>query len=263
MPAAMLLQKLEQAMVLSDAERQTISELPEHVLRVKRREDIVDGSKPTRLHLLHTGIAGRYTLLGEGQCQITAFLIPGDCCDLRALLMGDMDHSVAAFSPCEVAVVPHQRLFAAIENHPRLALALWADTLLDAAIHREWVANVARRSAYARTAHLLCEIWFRLKSMGLSHDHTFDLPLTQGDLGDATGLSVVHVNRTIRQLREDGLIRLSKGRVVQLLDWERLTEVAEFDPAYLRVADLGSRFRRDGASAIEPRPERSRSSARQ
>ena len=86
-------------MVLSDAERQTISELPEHVLRVKRREDIVDGSKPTRLHLLHTGIAGRYTLPGERQCQITAFLIPGDCCDLRALLMGDMDHSSGGLQP--------------------------------------------------------------------------------------------------------------------------------------------------------------------
>ena len=219
MPATMLLQKLEQVMVLTDAERQTISKLPEHVLRVERREDIVDGSKPTSVHLLRSGIAGRYTLLGEGQRQITAFMVPGDCCDLRALLMGDIDHSVAAFSPCEVAVVPHQRLFAAIEKHPRLALALWGDTLLDAAIHREWVGNVGRRSAYARTAHLLCEIWFRLKSMGLAHDHTFDLPLTQADLGDATGLSVVHVNRTIRQLREDGLIRLSKGRIVQVLDW--------------------------------------------
>ena len=157
---------------------------------------LLNGSRPTRIHLIRTGVAGRYTLLGEGQRQITAFLVPGDCCDLRALLMGDMDHSVAAFAACEVAVVPHQRLFAAIEKHPRLSLALWGDTLLDAAIHREWVANVGRRPAYARIAHLLCEVWFRLKSVGLAHDHTFDLPLTQADLGDATGLSVVHVNRT-------------------------------------------------------------------
>jgi hypothetical protein len=161
--------------------------------------------------------------------------------------MGDMDHSVAALGPCEVAVVPHQRLFAAIEKHPRLALALWSDTLVGAAIHREWVANVGRRSAYARIAYLLCEIWFRLKSVGLAHEHTFELPLTQADLGDATGLSVVHVNRTIRQLREDGLIRVSKGRVVHLLDRQRLTEVSEFDPAYLRVANLGGRSRREAA----------------
>jgi CRP-like cAMP-binding protein len=84
-------------------------------------------------------------------------------------------------------------------------------------------------------AHLLCEIWFRLKWVGLSDDHTFDLPLIQGDLGDATGLSIVHVNRTIKQLRKDGLIRMSKGRIAQLLDWQRLTEVAEFDPTYLQV----------------------------
>ena len=239
MPALMLLRKLEHVMVLSDSERQTIAELPEHVLHVEPRKDILNGSRQTGVHLLCTGIAGRYALLGEGQRQITAFLVPGDCCDLRALLMRDMDHSVAAFGPCEVAVVPHQRLFAAIEKHPRLGLALWGDTLLDAAIHREWVANVGRRPAYARIAHLLCEIWFRLKSVGISHDHAFDLPLTQGDLGDATGLSVVHVNRTIRQLREDGLIHLNRGRVVQLLDWQRLTEVAEFDPAYLRAAKLG------------------------
>jgi len=239
MPATMLLRKLEQIMVLTDAERQTIAELPERVLQVARREDIVDGSKPTSVRLIRSGIACRYTLLGEGVRQITAFLVPGDCCDLRALILGDMDHAVAALGPCEVAVVPHQRLFAAIEKHPRLALAFWGDTLVDAAIHRDWVANVGRRSAYARIAHLLCEIWFRLKSVGLSHDHAFDLPLTQTDLGDATGLSVVHVNRTIRELREDGLIHVSKGRVVQLLDWQRLTEVAEFDPSYLRGANLG------------------------
>lgn len=107
------------------------------------------------------------------------------------------------------------------------------------------MANVGRRPAYARIAHLLCEIWFRLKSVGVSHDYIFDLPLTQGDLGDATGLSVVHVNRTIRQLRQDGLMRMSKCRV-QVLDWQRLTEVAEFDPAYLRAADLSGRQTRQG-----------------
>ena len=106
MPASMLHRKLEQVTVLSHSERQTIEELPERVLHIGPREDILNGSKPTSVHLLRTGIAGRYTLLGEGQRQITAFLVPGDCCDLRALVIGDMDHSVAAFGPCEVAVYP-------------------------------------------------------------------------------------------------------------------------------------------------------------
>ncbi len=118
MPSTMLLRKLEQVLALTKAERQTIEELPEHVLHLQRSEDVLNGSRPTSVHLLRTGIAGRYTLLGEGQRQITAFLVPGDCCDLRALLMGDMDHSLAAFASCDMAVVPHQRLFAAIEKHP-------------------------------------------------------------------------------------------------------------------------------------------------
>jgi CRP-like cAMP-binding protein len=118
----MLLRKLEQVMVLSETERQTISELPERVLHVKPREDIVDTSRPTSVRLIRTGIACRYTLLGNGHRQITAFLVPGDFCDLRALIMGDMDHAVSALGPCELAVVPHHRLFAAINNHPRLAL---------------------------------------------------------------------------------------------------------------------------------------------
>ena len=130
--------------------------------------------------------------------------------------------------------MPHRHLLAAIEKYPRIALALWGDTLLDAAIYRQWVANLGRRASYARLAHLLCEIWFRLKSVGLSHDYTFDLPVTQTDLADATGLSLVHVNRTLQRLRADRLISWSRDHVVRLLDWQRLTEAAEFDPAYLR-----------------------------
>jgi CRP-like cAMP-binding protein len=248
MPALMLLRKLEQVMTLTDAERQTIADLPERVLQVPAREDIVPGgSRPTEVRLIRAGIACRNNVVQDGRRQITSFLVRGDCCDLRALLMGHMDHTVTALAPCDVAVVPHERLFAAIEKCPRLALALWSDTLLDAAIHREWVTNVGRRSAYARIAHLFCEIWFRLQSVGLPHDHTFHLPATQGDLGDATGLSLVHVNRTLRQLREDGLISVSKGRIVRLLDWQRLTEVAEFDPAYLQAAN----FRTGPAASTE------------
>jgi CRP-like cAMP-binding protein len=239
MPTLMLLRKLEQVMVLTDTERQTIADLPERVLRVEPREDIVDGSRRTEVRLIRAGIACRYGLLQGGRRQITSFLVPGDFCDLGALLMGRMDHAVIALAPCEVAVVPHDRLFAAIEKHPRLALALWGDTLLDAAIHCEWVVNVGRRPPYARIAHLFCEVCFRLEAVGLSRDRAFELPATQGELADATGLSLVHVNRTIRRLRADGLISVSKDRVVRLLDWQRLTEVAEFEPGLLaQIANL-------------------------
>ncbi len=254
MPATMLLRNLDRVMDLTHSERHTITELPERLLHVNTREDIVDGIKePTEVHVIRTGMACRYTVLENGERQITTILVPGDCCDLRALIMGEMDHSVAALGSCELVVVPHQRLFAAIEKHPRLALALWSDTVLDAAVHREWVINIGRRCAYKRIAHLFCEIWFRLESVGLTHDHEFILPMTQADLGDATGLSIVHVNRTIRQLREDGLIRMQQGRVAQLLDWGRLTEIAEFNPTYLRVANLRSvRHPRYAPSSLFP-----------
>jgi CRP-like cAMP-binding protein len=256
MPTTMLLRNLDRVMDLTPSERQAITELPERLLRVNPREDIVDGTKePTEVHLIRSGMACRYTVLENGERQITNLLVPGDFCDLRALIMGDMDHSVAALGPCDLAIVPHQRFFAAIDKHPRLALALWGDTLLDAAVHREWVINIGRRCAYKRIAHLFCEIWFRLKSVGLAHDHVFDLPMTQADLGDATGLSVVHVNRTIRQLHEDGLIQMMKGRVARLPDWRRLTEAAEFNPAYLRVANLRASRKSTCAASLFSRVE--------
>jgi CRP-like cAMP-binding protein len=240
MPALMLLRKLEQVMVLTDTEQQIIAALPERVLHVEPGEGIVDGSRADEVHQIRAGIACRYSLLQNGRRQITSFLVPGDWCNLRALLMGRIDHAVTAIAPCDVAVVPYECLFAVIEKHPRLALALWRDTLFDAEIDRECVVNVGRRTPYARIAHLFCEVWFRLEAVGLSHDYAFELPVTQTDLADAMGMSLVQVNRTIRQLRTDGLIGMSKGRVVRLLDWQRLTEVAEFDPAYLRKSPISA-----------------------
>jgi GAF domain-containing protein len=100
-------------------------------------------------------------------------------------------------------------------------------------------------------AHLFCEIWFRLKSVGLAHDNAFSLPATQADLGDALGLSLVHVNRTIQRLRADGLISVNRDRVVRLLDWPRLTEIAEFDPTYLRKSPIPRAYRSPAAKLIE------------
>src|SRR5262249_10813129 len=148
-------------------------------------------------------------------------LIPGDICDLRSLLLRRMDHSVVALSRCRVAVIPHHKLFKILEIHPRLAFAFWCDTLLDAAIYRQWLTNIGRRSAYIRIAHLLCEVWCRLDAVGLTREGSYELPVTQADIGDAMGLSVVHVNRTLQQLRAHGLISF-RSNVVRVLDWERL-----------------------------------------
>jgi CRP-like cAMP-binding protein len=115
---------------------------------------------------------------------------------------------------------------------PRLAAAFWRETLIDASIFREWVTNVGRRNAYARLAHVLCELLVRLRAVGLAEDDACELPMTQGEIGDATGISTVHVNRTLQELRGDGLITL-KGEKLTVLDWDRLKKAADFDPTYL------------------------------
>jgi CRP-like cAMP-binding protein len=203
--------------------------------RVRNRHDIVsDAEQSHEVHLITSGFAYRYKQLWNGSRQIMGFLIPGDFCDLRTWLLGRMDHSVSALGNCELAVIPHRHLFELVDQRPRLALSLWRETMLDAAISREWVINLGRRPADGRLAHLLCEIWYRLQGVGLARDHSYEFPVTQGELADALGLSIVHVNRTLQLLRAQGLISPQSNRIT-LLDWPRLQEVAEFDPAYLQV----------------------------
>jgi hypothetical protein len=121
-----------------------------------------------------------------------------------------------------------------MEKYPRIELALWRDTMLDAALYRQWLINLGRRAAHQRIAHLLCEIWTRLQAIGQAQDAVYQLPITQSDLADAMGLSLVHVNKNLRRLREDGLITF-RANEVRVHDWERLRSVSEFDPAYLQL----------------------------
>ena len=228
-----LIRKLEQLTPLSEAEKQALAALSVRIRQVGARQDIVsDRTLPTDTSLITDGFACRYKLLGNGRRQILAFLIPGDFCDLRAVLLRRMDHGVAALNRCQIAVIPHRKLFDIVEKHPRVALALWATTMLDAAIYRQWLTNVGRVSAYARVAHLLCELATRLQAVGLTQGNSYELPAIQNDIGDAAGLSTVHVNRTLRKLREDNLITL-RSNVVAVLDWKRLAAAAEFDRSYL------------------------------
>jgi CRP-like cAMP-binding protein len=209
--------------------------MPAEVRNVRARTDIVaDGEWPVELSLITEGFVCRYKLLSGGQRQIMAFLIPGDICDLRALLTGKMDHAVAALDGCRVATVSRQKIFDAIKENPRIELALWRDTMLDAALYRQWLINLGRRTAEQRIAHLLCEIWTRLQAIGRAQDAAYELPITQSDLADAVGFSLVHVNKSLRSLREDGLITF-RDNEVRVHDWDRLRSVAGFDPAYLQL----------------------------
>jgi CRP-like cAMP-binding protein len=232
---SLLIEKLERRDALTQAERATLADLLETPRRIRAQADIVsEHSRPEHSTLLLSGFAGRYVTLADGRRQITEISIAGDFVDLHSLLMKQMDHGVIALTDVTVANAPHAALRRITEEHPHLTRVLWLDTVIDAAIHRQWIAAMGRRSGLAQLAHLLAELYLRLEIVGLARNRVFDLPLPQGVLGDALGLSAVHVSRLVGDLREAGLVRWSH-RAVQILKWDDLVAVAEFDPTYLRL----------------------------
>ena len=182
--------------------------------------------------LLCEGFVCRFRDLADGQRQIMELHVPGDFLDLHSFLLKRLEHNVGTMSPVVYAAVPHGVLREVTETQPHLARMLWFSTLLDAAIHRERILSVGRRSAVARIAHFFCELYVRLDVVGLAQEGRYRLPVTQGDLADATGLTSVHVNRMLKKLRGDGLLTFRGGEAV-IHDWEALQRAAEFDPAYL------------------------------
>ncbi|WP_395944847.1 Crp/Fnr family transcriptional regulator [Brevundimonas sp.] len=202
---------------------------------VKAGADIVrQHAHPLHSTLLISGFSARYSTLSDGARQITEINVSGDFIDLHSLLMKQMDHGVLALTDCVVAFAPHAKLIHLTERHPHLSRLLWLDTIIDAAIHRQWLVAMGRRSGLAHIAHLVCELYLRLKAAGQADEMRFDLPLTQAVLGDALGLSTVHVSRLITELRGEGVVQWANGQV-EILDWRRLAEIAEFDAAYLRL----------------------------
>jgi CRP-like cAMP-binding protein len=230
-----LIRKLEQRDTLSDEEKRVLAEAVSHTKNVGPDEDLVrDGDRPSESNLVLEGFTCRYKLLPDGQRQITAIHIPGDFVDLHSFILKKMDHGVAALTPCKIAYFPHEALRRITENHPHLARLLWLSTLIDAGIYREWLVGMGRRSSPGQMAHLFCEMLLRLRVVGLTEGSSFQFPLTQEELGDALGLSLVHTNRTLQQLRREGLIAW-EGRTVTISDWKHLQQIADFDPTYLHL----------------------------
>jgi CRP-like cAMP-binding protein len=230
-----LIRKLESIAVLSDADRQAIFNLPMTIKSIEPDQDIVrDGDRPTECCLIVEGFACRYKLTAEGRRQIMSFHIPGDIPDLQSLFLRVMDHSLATLVPSRVGFISHDDIYDVLARQPTLAALLWRDTLIDAGVFRQWMIGIGRRSAYGRIAHLLCELLVRYRAVELTVDHKFELPITQTELGDALGLSTVHVNRSLQEMRADGLIR-SEGRTLVVEDWEGLKKAGEFDATYLHL----------------------------
>lgn len=232
---AMFIRKLETIATLSDAERQAIKSLPMRTHTLAARQDIVrDGDKPAHCCLILDGWACRYKLLGDGRRQILSFHIAGDAPDLQSLHVGIMDHSLATVTRANVAFINHENLHELMLQNPRIGTLFWRETLTDAAIFREWIIGLGRRSSFEQMAHLFCELYIKLQEAGLARDHHCPLPITQIELADALGLTPVHVNRVLRDLRDRGLITLHTHTLV-IEDWEELLRIAEFDPTYLQM----------------------------
>lgn len=235
-----LIAKLEAIGILTEAEKAALARLPFRFRNFPENADLVlQGDTPPESCLIIDGFVCRYKLLGEGQRQIMSFHIPGDMPDLQSLHLKVMDHSLSALTPVTAAFIPHEALNALTHEQPGIAALFWRDTLIDAAIFREWLAGVGRRTARARIAHVICEVYLKLRAVRLAGEGGFELPITQVELADALGLSPVHVNRVLQELRADGLIA-SKGRFVTISDWERLKAAGDFEPSYLHLRNVAA-----------------------
>ena len=208
--------------------------LHENVQQLDAGEDLVREGEPVdSVRIILSGWLCRYKTLEDGRRQIVNFVLPGESCDAHAYLLSVMDHSIATLTPvifAEVKRVQFERLLASDHS---LAEAFWCETLLNGVIQREWAINLGRRVALERVAHLFCEVLERLRPLGLVADNSCSFPVTQVDMADATGLSVVHVNRTVQELRSSGLIVL-RDRILTVNDAEALKNIALFSESYLR-----------------------------
>jgi CRP-like cAMP-binding protein len=228
-----LLRKFRVRDLLSGGEEQVLRECVGEIREVAAGKVLVRADVTlSESILLVDGMVARYKDLADGQRQILELHVAGDFIDLHGFLLKRLEHHVGTLTAVRLAIVPHDRLRRVTEEHPHLARMLWFSTLLDASIHRERILSVGRRTALARIAHLLCELYVRLEIVGLARERRFQLPLTQADIADVTGLTSVHVNRMLKKLRDDELLTFRSGEVV-IHDWDRLQRTAEFNLNYL------------------------------
>ena len=232
----LVIRKLENFTRLSGEDRDALERVSSaQIRRYGAREDIIrEGDAPGGINLMLEGWACRYKRLEDGRRQILAYLVPGDFCDLRVFVLNRMDHSIGTLTPATVAVLHPDSVRDLIDRYPRISRALEWSTLVEEAIAREWLVNVGQRTAHERMAHILCEMLFRLRAVGLAEGNCCELPVTQAELADTLGLSHVHVNRTLQDLRRDGLISL-RGKWLTIPDLSALQRAALFNADYLHL----------------------------
>lgn len=232
---AALIASLERRDRLSDNEKTALYSLGWRVRDFARGSELIpDRSRPTESCLLVSGLAARSVILRNGSRQLTAVHISGDFVDLHGMLIKQMDHAVIALTECRAAFADHPALERLSANHPHLWRMLSLLLTIDASVQRAWMVGLGRRNSVSHLAHLICELYLRLEAIGAAGEMSFDFPIGQAELADMLGLSVVHTNRTLQELRATRSITWRGGRV-EVLDWATLVNVAEFDPLYLNL----------------------------
>jgi CRP-like cAMP-binding protein len=228
--------RLSRYVELSDQERRWLADLTQRNIRTgqPRRDIVREGEQPSGIKVILDGWAIRHKMLPDGRRQIIAFMLPGDMVANGSTLLAAIDHSVGAATPITYADVPREELDALCKRSSAIARALRIDAIVVTAIQREWTVNLGQRTARERLAHMMCEIFMRLDAVGLAEGNRCEMPLTQSDLGEASGMTSVHVNRTLQELRHDGLIGLTH-RILTIPDFAALADVAMFNPAYLHL----------------------------
>jgi CRP-like cAMP-binding protein len=230
---AALLRRLNTVSGLDDADIAAIRALPINVRHWEAGRTIVsDGGRPTDCCLVIEGFCIRAKTTFSGQRQILSIHIAGEIPDLQSLHLHRMDHDLIAVVPSTLGFISHTSMRALTRENPNIAEVLWRDTLIDSAIFREWIVNVGQRPAASRLAHTVVELRQRLAITGRATGDTFDMPLTQEQISEALGITPVHANRIIRQLRDDGIVDINRGRVT-VLNEAKLAELAQFDDRYL------------------------------
>jgi CRP-like cAMP-binding protein len=230
-----LVSKLRRFADLDEREIHIVEGLSADITAIGAGEDILrQGDKPTTVTLMLQGLACRYKLTEDGDRQIVGVMVPGDLCDVHAFILNEMDHSVAALTEVKVTHVSREKLVRIFDTEPRITRALWWSTLVDEGTLREWIVNVATRSAYERLAHLLSEICMRLRTVGLASAAECVINLRQQDLGDAVGVGRSHASVSMMRLRDEGILDLSRG-AIRILDIHRLFKAGQFNQHYLHL----------------------------
>lgn len=251
-PLSLLVRKLNNNVALNDDEQQAVLELP-HVVRDLKASAYIVRERDVLGHcaVLCRGFAFRHKLVEDGARQILSILLAGDALDLQQLFLDHADHNIQALTDVTVAMVPRAALRALAFDRPAVGRSLMVAMQIEAAISREWLVNVGRREARERIAHLLCEIAVRLNRQSRVAECGYELPMTQEQLGDALGLTSVHVNRMLRTLETDGLI-IRRKRTIFIPDWTKLRRMAGFNPAYLHLDQQRAGAAGHGSTAENP-----------